>query len=104
MTTAEFIIAIVCAVFASTGFWTFVQSRLQKRDRKNDAMTKLMLGIAHEMIMEKSNKFINQGYILKDEYGDFEKYLYKPYLALGGNGTAEKIVEEQVKKLNIIIA
>lgn len=103
MTTAEFVIAIIAAVFASTGLWQFILYKIQRRDKKSDAMTKLMLGIAHSYIMEQSANFINRGYITKDEYGDFMKYLYNPYLELGGDGTAEKVVEEKVKHLDILI-
>lgn len=103
MTTVEFILSIVCAAFASTGFWSLVMYKIQKRDKHKDSMTLLMLGIAHDLIMSKSAQFIAQGYVTKDEYGDFMKYLYNPYRDLGGDGTAEKVVEGQVKKLDIKI-
>lgn len=99
----ELIIAIIGAVFASTGFWTFVQSRFQKRDKQKDALTRLMLGLAHEKIMELSARYIERGYMTEDEYSDFMKYLYKPYRELDGNGSAEQIVENKVKKLDIRI-
>jgi hypothetical protein len=44
--------------------------------------------------------YLDRGYILKDEYDDLVKYLYKPYSAFGGNGLAEKVFEE-VKELPI---
>lgn len=37
---------------------------------------------------------IGRGYVTKDEYENLYKYLYKPYKALGGNGTAEKMIHE----------
>ena len=103
MTVWEFILSIVVAVFASTGFWTLINNIIQKRNRQKDALTRLMLGIAHDRIMELSAKYIDRGYILQDEYADFMKYYYEPYLELGGNGSAEQIVENQVKKLDIQI-
>ena len=36
----------------------------------------------------------------KDEYENLYEYLYKPYSALGGNGSAKKVMEE-VNKLPI---
>lgn len=103
MTTAEFILSIVCAVFASTGFWSLIMYKIQNKDKRKDAMTMILLGLAHEKIMEQSARFIEQGFITEDDYNDFMKYLYNPYRALEGDGTAEKIVEGQVKKLNIVI-
>ena len=35
-----------------------------------------------------------------DEYKDLDDYLFKPYIALGGNGSAEKMMKE-VSKLPI---
>lgn len=103
MTTTEFILAIVTAAFASTGFWSFIMYKIQKKDKHKDAMTRLMLGIAHERIMELGAKYVEQGHISADDYSDFMKYLYDPYIELGGNGTAEKFVESQVKQLKIIV-
>lgn len=34
--TGTNIIAIITIVFASTGFWAFLQNRMQRRDQKND--------------------------------------------------------------------
>lgn len=101
MTPAEFILSIILAIFASTGFWTLINNIIQKRDKRKDATTLLLLGIAHDLIIQKAAQFIEQGYISEDDYNDFFKYLYNPYRALKGDGTVEKIVEEQVKKLPI---
>lgn len=103
MTTTEFILSIVAAVFASTGFWTLINNVIQNKSKKQDALTRLMLGIAHDRIMDLSRMYIERGYILQDEYDDFFKYYYEPYLELGGNGSAEKIVESQIKQLEIQI-
>ena len=99
--TAELIISIVCATVASSGLWSFVLYLIQKKDKQKDALTRLMLGLAHEKIMELSAKYIEQGYMTEDEYSDFLKYFYTPYIELGGDGSAERIVENKVKKLDI---
>lgn len=103
MTTTELVLSIISAVFASTGFWTFIMYKIQRRDKHKDAMTMIMLGLAHEKIMELGDRYIQQGFINESDYNDFMKYLYKPYIELGGNGTAEKFVEGQVKQLKIIV-
>lgn len=97
---AEFIITIIAATLASTGFWSLVLYRVQKRDEKKDALTKLILGLAYREITELCLKYIHRGDITKDEYEDLIKYLFSPYEELGGDGTVKKLVDE-VKKLPI---
>lgn len=89
-------ITVVCAVLASSGFWAFIQ---RKKERK-DAKTKLLIGLAHDRIMAQSLKYLERGFVTKDEYEDLHIYLYGPYCELGGNGSAERIVSE-VDKLPI---
>lgn len=92
----EMFLTVVCAVIASSGFWTFVQSR---RERK-DAKTRMLLGLGHDRIIFLSMKYIERGWITQDEYMDLIEYLYNPYTEMGGNGTAKRIIEE-VQKLPI---
>lgn len=84
------VISIFAAVMASSGFWAF----LQRKTDKNDAATKLALGLAHNEIVSQGLAFIERGYIMKDEYDDFVKYLYAPYATFGGNGLAQRIFEQ----------
>ena len=100
MSTTEFIGLIVGAIFASGGFWAFITAWYNNRSKRQNALIKLMLGIGHREIVECGMEYIERGYITKDEYNDLLTYLYNPYVELGGNGTAERIVEE-VKKLPI---
>jgi len=100
MDRLEFISIIVGAIFASGGFWAFINAIYQNRSKKQNALVKLMLGLGHEKIIELGLKYIERGYVTKDEYEDLVKYLYAPYIELGGNGTVEKIMES-VKKLPI---
>ena len=97
---AEFIITIVAATLASSGLWSLILYKVQKRDIEKDSITKLILGLAYREITELCLKYINRGYITKDEYEDLIRYLFTPYEELGGNGTAKKLVDE-VKKLPI---
>lgn len=100
MATTELIIVIVSAIFASGGFWAFITTIYNNRSKKQNALIKLMLGIGHREIVECGLEYIERGYVTKDEYEDLMHYLYQPYIELGGNGTAEKIMES-VKKLPI---
>lgn len=101
--TETLIVAILgssaLAALISGGF-SLILYFVQKRDKKKDASTRMILGLGHETIVELGLEYIKQGYVTDVQYNDLIKYLYEPYEALGGNGTAEKIINE-VKKLPI---
>lgn len=97
----ELIVAIVTATLASSGLWSLVLYAIQRRDAHKDALTKLMLGLAYREITVSCMEYIKRGSITKDEYEDLIKYLFDPYKTLGGDGTAERLVNE-VKKLPIV--
>lgn len=92
----ELLATVVCAVIASSGFWAFVQSRRSKKD----ASHRMLLGLGHSRIISIAMEYIKRGYITHDEYEDLQKYLYKPYLEMGGDGTASRLMQE-VDKLPI---
>lgn len=81
----QMFVTVVCAVIASSGFWAFLQKISDKKDDK----TKLLLGIAHELICMRCDSIIERGWTTYEELEDLEKYLYKPYKNNGGNGSAE---------------
>lgn len=87
---------IIASVAASSGFWAY----LQKKDSQKGATLKLLLGIAHDRIIFLGMSYVDRGWLTKDEYEDFYKYLYSPYSEFGGNGLAEKVFLE-VQKLPI---
>ena len=66
--TTELIFTLFGAIFASTGFCSL------------------------------GEKYIQQGWLTRDDYENIYEYLYLPYHDLGGNGSAERIMEE-VKRL-----
>lgn len=92
----EMAVTIICAVFASSGFWAIIEKH---RDNK-DAKTQMILGLGHDRIIQLCKVYIKQGYITSDDYENLHDYLYKPYEAMGGNGTAKRLMEE-VKKLPV---
>ena len=89
----QILITIFCSILASSGFWAW----LMKRNDKDDAQVQLLRGIAHNMIIDSGMIYIKRGWISKDEYADFEKYLYEPYDKTGGNGLAHRVHEEVLK-------
>ena len=94
--TIEMIITIIISVIGSSGLWAFLQNKLDS----NNARTKMLLGLGHDRIIYLSELYINRGWLTHDEYENLYEYLYKPYKDLGGNGTAERMIEE-VKKLPV---
>ena len=94
----EIIIAIVASVFGSTGFWALLTAVWNNHTKKVSTEGKMLRGLAHDRICELGEKYLEQGYVTKDEYENLHDYLFVPYHELGGNGTAAKIVED-VKRL-----
>lgn len=92
----KLIATVVCATLASSGLWAYIAKRSDKKDVK----TRMLVGLGHDRIMSLGMGYINRGYITRDEYENLYEYLYAPYLALGGNGSAKRIMQE-VEKLPI---
>lgn len=90
---SEIIVAVI-AIFASSGFWSW----LGAKQRKESAEDRMILGICYMAICQLCGVYISRGYITRDEYTDLNKYLYEPYRARGGDGTCERLMIE-VNKL-----
>ena len=92
----QIVLTIFGSVLASSGFWAFLTTRLEKRSNNN----KLLLGLACDRIVYLGMTYIKRGWITKDEYETLHDYLWIPYQAKGGNGTAARVMKE-VDKLEI---
>ena len=90
----QVLVSVLLALLSSTGLWSYISSRRERHDAK----TKMLVGLAHDRIISLGVSYINRGYVTADEYENLYEYLYVPYAALGGNGSAKRIMEE-VKKL-----
>lgn len=100
ITPETMVVSIISAVFASTGFWAFITFLVQNaknKNSKNSAETQLLVGLAHDRICYLGATYLERGWITKDEFENLNDYLYAPYAALGGNGTAKKIVDDCAK-------
>ena len=91
------IITVLTTLLASSGFWTY----LSRRKEKTSATTKLLMGLAHDKLLTNGMRAIKKGYIDTEQYTDIRRYLYEPYIELGGNGIVERIMEE-VSKLPLV--
>ena len=94
MTWYEVALTVVSSILASNGLWSLIQSRSKKKSNE----TKLLMGIAYSKIIQQAETYIDRGYITTDEYHELYHYLYEPYTAEGGNGTAKRLME-QVSRL-----
>lgn len=97
------LLMIAGTVLASSGFWAWLNNRQAKKEakkNKEDPQSRILMGLARDRIISQSLRYIERGWISDDEYGDLNKYLYEPYVELGGNGTAKRLMDE-VKKLPI---
>lgn len=98
-TLVQTVVAVVIAVLGSNGLWAWLQSR----SKAKSARDRMLLGLGHAEIFRTAEKYIQRNGITTDELEDLIKYYYKPYAELGGNGTAQTIVEK-CKQLPIISA
>jgi len=92
----EIIIAIIAAIFGSTGFWSWLTNRSKKKSAEN----RLLMGIAYAWIISMCESYLDKGSVSASEFHELEHYLYQPYAEMGGNGTAAKLFED-VSKLKV---
>jgi len=90
------VITIVGSIAASTGFWAYIQRKIDCNSNTHE----MLIGLGHDRIMCLGMTYIERGYITNDEYENLNNYLYEPYRKMGGNGSAERIMNE-VKQLPI---
>lgn len=98
----QMMLTIVGSVVASSGFWAYIQKKMEKKDVK----TIMLIGLAHDRIIYLGMSYIERGWITKDEYENLYEYLYQPYEKLGGNGSATRIIKEvdklPIRNVNIV--
>lgn len=96
MEVIQVVATIICSVLASSGLWAYIM----KKSESKDAKTRMLIGLGHDRIVALGMGYIERGYITHDEYENLNDYLFVPYKEMGGNGSAERIMNE-VKKLPI---
>lgn len=96
MVESEFfqvLLTVFGSVLASSGLWAYLMRRTEKKDVK----TEMLIGLGHDRIVYLGMSYIERGYITKDEFENLYDYLYKPYKKMGGNGSAERVMNEVIK-------
>ena len=96
---SEAVLVAIIAGLTGGGISQLIIFFTQRRDaKKANPMADMLKGLGHDRIIELGTQYIQNGSITRDEFENLNDYLYKPYQELGGNGTAEKIMQE-VRKL-----
>ena len=90
MHALELFLTIFGSALASSGFWSVMSRRADNRQ----AVDHVIRGLAHDRIIHVGRGYIHRGWISWDEYEDWTTYLVKPYTELGGNGIAERVINE----------
>ena len=90
----DVIASIVISIFGSTGLWSFIQYKMEQKS----ASRQMILGLGYYKLVKACEEYLDRGWVSIEEYGDLNKYLYQPYIAMGGNGTAQALMEK-VEKL-----
>ena len=81
-------VTVMCAFIASSGFWAWMTNK----NNKKSASTQMILGLGHDRIIHLCEKYIENGWISSDEYENLNTYLFEPYVRMGGNGTAKRLM------------
>ena len=87
---------IIIAILGSAGLWTFINNIVTNRKSKKSVERQALLALLHDKMYYLCQHFIEKGTITADELENIE-YLYKPYEALGGNGTCKRLYEEVLR-------
>lgn len=90
------LVSVLGGILTSSGLWALILRFIDRRTNQ----AKMILGLGHDKIIYLGKEYIKRGWITADEYENLHDYLYIPYKNMGGNGSAERIMEE-VKKLPI---
>ena len=94
------VIAVVGSIFASAGFWGYINGLVSARKKYETSERMLLMGLASITITRIASLYIHRGFITHDEYKTLKEYLVDPYIALGGNGTTKRLMSE-IDKLPI---
>lgn len=86
----QIVLTSIVSVAASSGFWAF----MTRKSERGTAATQLLMGLAYIELTSLGMNYIKRGTISRDEYEDLRKYFYEPYKALGGNGVAERVMNQ----------
>ena len=77
-------------IIASAGFWSF----FSHRQKSKDAEVILLLGLTRAVYQQIADIYVAQGWIHREDYENLITNIYTPYKTLGGNSTADRIMQD----------
>lgn len=90
------ITTIVLAIFASTGFWSFISQLINNHKRKKTPQEQMIMAIGRDRLLFLSKSYMKAGFIPDDEYDNF-KLMGEAYIALDGNTNVKRKFLEAVE-------
>ena len=90
------ITTIILAVFASTGFWTFLNQLITAKKRKKDPQEQMLLALCRDRLLHLSKSYLQRGFIPEDEYNTF-KEMGEAYLIVDGDDIVAKKYKEAME-------
>ena len=75
---------------------TWCVKKLRMKKNEYDVLREGILALLHDRLNQACSFFIARGWASVDDRDNLE-YLYKPYKALGGNGTGENLYQAVLK-------
>ena len=107
---------VIGAIFGGSGV-TLLTFLIARHDKKNDKHSKeyeelsdkistlgdAIRGQGHDRIIYLGGKYLERGGLTQEEYENLNDYIYQPYVNLGGNGTARRVMDE-VNNLPILLS
>lgn len=67
-----------------------ISKRQKEENKKNIALHDGVLALLHDRLYQACQFFLKRGYCNLDDRDNLE-YMFRPYKALGGNGTGEEL-------------
>ena len=95
--TGEQVLAVVSAIFLSSGFWNFITKWWETNHAKETVETRAILALLHDKMYYLCRRYIQEDEITPSELENLT-WLYEPYHEMGGNGTCEQLYQD-CKKL-----
>lgn len=90
------ITTIILAIFASTGFWTFLNQLITAKKKKKDPQEQMLLALCRDRLLHLSKAYLEKGVIPSDEYNTFRE-LGEAYLVLDGDDVVSQKYKAAIK-------
>lgn len=83
------ITTIILAIFASTGFWSFISQIVNNHKKKKTPQEQMIMAIGRDRLLYLSKAYMAKGYIPDDEFDNF-KLMGEAYIAMDGNTSVKR--------------